>query len=108
MIAASRNDAGEAWEGEGSEMVRSSVSASRGSWLGAEGCVGLAALFGLLLGGCADVSFKAGATPGEIQRDELACHESSSDDETYASCMKERGYLLSKAGDGIDWTPATR
>jgi len=59
--------------------------------------------------GCADLSFKPGASPGEIQRDELACRDVSGEDEVaYASCMKERGYLVSKTGESLDWAPASR
>jgi hypothetical protein len=59
--------------------------------------------------GCADLSFKPGASPGDIQRDELACREASDDDETaYATCMKDRGYFVSKAGEALEGVPASR
>lgn len=79
---------------------------------GAQGrAIALAAVLAFVFAaiGCADLSFKPGASPGEIQRDELACREASDDDETaYATCMKDRGYIVSKSGEGLEVVPASR
>lgn len=79
---------------------------------GAQGrSIALGAVLAFVLAaiGCADLSFKPGASPGEIQRDELACREASDDDETvYATCMKDLGYIVSKAGEALEGVPASR
>lgn len=97
-----RNDAFRAYESE-VEMVRAGVVRSRVK-LGF--C--FVALLAPGLGGCADLSFKPGASPGDMQRDELACRETAGGETAYMSCMKSRGYLISQAVDGIDWTAASR
>ncbi|MEZ4278958.1 MAG: hypothetical protein R3F21_04985 [Myxococcota bacterium] len=64
-------------------------------------------MFGAI--GCADVSFKPGASPDQIRRDEIACREAAGDVEAdYQSCMKDRGYLVSKSGEETGWKPAGR
>lgn len=74
------------------------------------GGVAIVASWSLLFAtACADVSFKPGASPDAIRRDEIACREAAGEDEEeYASCMKARGYLVSKSGEGLGWTPAGR
>ncbi|MBK7951296.1 MAG: hypothetical protein IPK00_21680 [Deltaproteobacteria bacterium] len=65
-------------------------------------------LLPLALTGCADVVFKAGASPGDIQRDEVACREQAEDDAAYDACMTERGYHLARTEGALDWAPASR
>lgn len=66
-----------------------------------------AIVFGAI--GCADVSFKPGASPDQIRRDEIACREAAGGVEAdYQSCMKDRGYLVSKSGEEPGWKPAGR
>lgn len=65
-------------------------------------------LLSLALTGCADVVFKAGASPGEIQRDEIACREQAEDDAAYDACMTERGYHLARTEGALGWAPASR
>ena len=54
-------------------------------------CLVLAAMGSL---GCSSVSFKLGASPDAIARDEQACRAASESDEDYAACMRSRGYSV--------------
>lgn len=65
-------------------------------------------LASLSLAGCADVVFKAGASPGDIQRDELACRREAQDDAAYDACMTGRGYHLARSDGKLGWAPASR
>lgn len=62
----------------------------------------------LALSGCADFVFKPGASPADMQRDELACRDRSEDDAGYQACMKERGYHLAHTDGKLDWTAPSR
>jgi len=62
----------------------------------------------LLLGGCAEVVFKPGASPDQIERDQLACRDTTEDEAAYSACMDERGYHLTKAPPGVNWIPTSR
>ncbi|HPG26380.1 MAG: hypothetical protein H6748_03985 [Spirochaetaceae bacterium] len=44
--------------------------------------------------GCAGASFKSGASPDQIARDERECRSPSEAHASYESCMRERGYVV--------------
>jgi uncharacterized protein YceK len=52
----------------------------------------------LLFTGCATVSFKRGAGPGNAKADEDACRASSTSAEAYADCLRQRGWMVSTPG----------
>lgn len=55
-------------------------------------------LLASLLVGCQEVSFKAGATPGDFSAARARCQR---DDATaYAACMRELGYFVATPGSG--------
>ncbi len=60
----------------------------------AAGCVALT------LAGCAEVTFKRGAGPGEMQATEQGCREKTADVEAYKACLHAAGFIYAKpSGD---------
>jgi hypothetical protein len=57
-----------------------------------------AALLAVLLAGCQEVSFKAGAMPGDFAAARTRCH--SEDATAYAACMRELGFFVSTPASG--------
>ncbi len=52
----------------------------------------------VLLAGCATVSFKRGAGPGNAKADEDACRATSASADAYAACLRERGWMVRTPG----------
>ncbi len=48
-------------------------------------------------GECAVVYFKRGASPGQMEADEEACHEATDSEEAYSECLRDRGWLVRDA-----------
>lgn len=93
-----------------SAYPRARASRERGSrkTLGTPG-FRISLLLVLLSFGCANLSFRAGATPDEIGRDEAACRDASGEDrDDYTRCMKERGYVVAGPEGGLEWEPRPR
>jgi hypothetical protein len=56
----------------------------------------------VLLNGCAEVTFKRGAGPGEMQATEQACRAQSADVEAYKACLNAAGFVYAKpSGDAV-------
>jgi hypothetical protein len=55
-----------------------------------------------LLAGCATVTFKRGAGPGNAKADEDACRATSTSEEAYADCLRERGWMVSTPGHAAE------
>ncbi|MGE3390747.1 MAG: hypothetical protein AB7O21_12150 [Gammaproteobacteria bacterium] len=53
----------------------------------------------LLLGGCAEMSFKPGAGPGDFAAAEKSCRAAGAAD--YESCMNARGFMLHRRAESI-------
>lgn len=50
----------------------------------------------IAVGGCAEVTFKRGAGPGEMQATEQGCRARSADVEAYKACLNAAGFLYAK------------
>lgn len=50
----------------------------------------------IALAGCAEVTFKRGAGPGEMQATEQACREKTATVEAYKSCLHAAGFIYAK------------
>ncbi len=56
----------------------------------------------VLLNGCAEVTFKRGAGPGEMQATEQGCRAKSADVEAYKACLNAAGFIYAKpSGDAV-------
>ncbi len=60
----------------------------------------------MLLAGCANVTFKPGASGEAMGADERACRASSTTDADYAQCMRSRGSYV--VGGGSESTPTPK
>lgn len=55
-----------------------------------------------LVSGCAEVTFKRGAGPGEMQATEQGCRAKSTDVEAYKACLNAAGFIYAKpSGDAV-------
>lgn len=52
--------------------------------------------------GCATVSFKRGAGPGNAKADEDACRATTTSPEAYGDCLRERGWMVSTPGTATE------
>jgi hypothetical protein len=55
--------------------------------------------------GCATVSFKRGAGPGDAKADEDACRATSQSPEAYADCLRAKGWMVRSSGAGSAAAP---
>lgn len=56
----------------------------------------------VLASGCAEVTFKRGAGPGEMQATEQGCRAKSADVEAYKACLHAAGFIYAKpSGDAV-------
>ena len=56
----------------------------------------------LVLTGCAEVTFKRGAGPGEMQATEQGCREKTATVEAYKACLNAAGFIYAKpSGDTV-------
>lgn len=76
------------------EGERPSLAAGRR----ARGSLCLAAALGLALG-CANATFKRGATPGDMARDEQACRGETTSEDAYRACLRDRGWFVGTLED---------
>jgi len=76
--------------------LKTLLQTTRRAALIASGC----AVIGLT--GCAEVTFKRGAGPGEMQATEQACREKTATVEAYKSCLHAAGFIYAKpSGDTV-------
>ena len=48
------------------------------------------------LNGCAEVTFKRGAGPGQMQAAEQTCRDTTADADAYAACLRAAGFIYAK------------
>jgi len=56
--------------------------------------VGIAMCLAIQVVGCATVTFKRGASPGDMSADEVDCRARGGDDARFVACMRERGWMV--------------
>ena len=68
---------------------------------GVGGCIGVA-LWLAALAGCATLTFKRGASPGDMAAAETACRSENPEEAAYVECMRNRGWFVTGSGTAPD------